>query len=96
MPARKVRVAGSALDGLGFVLPDERTPSGVLSFSDFLRFELAPLVDRLAVDFEGSTLPSGDGDVRLLLNVGVFVTSVCLFAYLDDDTVVVSRIMFDW
>lgn len=68
---------------------------GEMSVSDFLRYELPPLIDLLAEDFEGSTLPTGDGDGRLLVHGGTFVTSVGLFAFLDDDdVVVVTRIMF--
>ena len=54
---RNVRVAEHFFDQLDELLPDERSPSGLASTTDFLPYELPPIIERLAVDYEDSTLP---------------------------------------
>lgn len=51
--------------------------------TDFLVFDLPAVRDRLARDFEGSTLATGDPDVRVYVGVGALVPFFAVFAVLD-------------
>ena len=83
---RQVRVASSFFDRLDELLPDERSPSGVPSTADFLLHELPPLIDLLALDYEGTTLEVKDvPGVRVMIAAGVLVARLALYAVLAGD-----------
>ncbi|MEQ1700155.1 MAG: hypothetical protein ABMA25_08595, partial [Ilumatobacteraceae bacterium] len=63
-------------------------PAASVSATDFLLFDLPPLRDRLARDYEGQTLPTDDDAVRVCISRGVLVQSVALFAQLAVDDAV--------
>lgn len=83
---RQVRVAPSFFDRLDQLLPAERSPTGLPSTADFLLHELPPLLDLLAVDYEGTTLAVKDvPEVRVLVAAGVLVARLALYVVLADD-----------
>ena len=83
---REVRVSPSFFDRLDWLLPDERGDDGTPSATDFLLHDLAPIIDRLADDYEGSTVdvPGAPG-VRVLLAGGTMVPFIAVYATLADD-----------
>lgn len=89
MRRRRVRIAEDALDELAFLLPEERGADGQLSFTDFLAYELPPLLDALGQDSEANTMPTGNKLTRSLHTFGVFVQRICLYAYLESPESVV-------
>ena len=65
MPDRLVRFLQSFFDDLDRQLPDERGPEGSPSAIDFLLYDLPPIRDLLAVDFEQyTTAVTEAGDLR--------------------------------
>ena len=83
---RRVRVAPSFFDRLDEILPEERSASGVPSTADFLLHELPPLIDLLALDYEGTTLEVKDvPGVRVLIAAGVLVARLALYVVLAGD-----------
>jgi len=93
MPERTVRFTDDFFDDLDRQLPAERTPAGVSSVSDFLVFELPPLRDLLAADFERNTLPiEAAAPLRVLIQAARLVRNVALYAFDDGRAVVVVGI----
>jgi len=93
---RLVRFTEDFFARLDMLLPDGRSADGTLSATDFLLFDLPPIRDRLARDYEGQTLPTDDGAVRVCISRGVLVQSVALFAQLAvDDAVEVIWLSLD-
>lgn len=82
---RPVRFTDSFFDRLDTLLPDERSADGTPSATDFLVFDIPPLRDRLARNFEGETLPTVEPSIRVCIGGGVLVRHVALFAQLDAD-----------
>jgi len=83
---RQVRVAPSFFDRLDELLPEERSASGVPSTADFLLHELPPLIDLLALDYEGTTLEVKDvPGVRVMIAAGVLVARLALYVVLAGD-----------
>jgi len=94
VPDRVVRFTESFFQDLDSQLPDERSADGVPSRTDFLLHDVPRLRDRLAQDFEANTLPAvGNEPVRVMIERGVLVPEVALYAYLGgDDTVLLIAI----
>ena len=89
MSRRQVRVARSFFDILDVVLPEDRRDGGTPTAADFLSYELPPIMELLAEDFEGNTLPVPDlPTVRVIVRVGVLVSRVAVYAALADDDAV--------
>ena len=89
MPDRVVRFTESFFVDLDSQLPDVRSPEGLPSRTDFLLHDLPRLRDRLSRDFEGNTLSAvGYEPVRILIEAGILVAEVALYAYLRDDDAV--------
>lgn len=86
---RLVRVAPSFFDRLDELLPSERSAAGTPSATDFLLHDLPPILDRLAEDYESSTLavPSLPG-VRVLITAGALVPSVAVYTVVAADRAV--------
>lgn len=94
MTDRIVRFTQSFFRALDEALPQSRTSDGNASASDFLLFELPPVRDLMASDFERHTVvfPPG-GHVRVYLGSGTLVERFALFATLvGQDTVEVLDI----
>ncbi|HNJ98350.1 MAG TPA: hypothetical protein PLV13_09510 [Ilumatobacteraceae bacterium] len=85
MAERHVRFTDQFFDRLDVLLPFERDELGTPSVTDFLVLEAPRLRDRLAADFEGSTMPTGDPEVRVAIGTGTIIPYVALFAYLAQD-----------
>jgi hypothetical protein len=88
-PRRQVRVTQSFFDRLDELLPDERGADATPSTADFLLHEIPAIIDRLAEDFEGSTLNvAAVPDVRVLIVAGVLIPYVAVYAVLAPDDAV--------
>jgi hypothetical protein len=83
VPERAVRFTEEFFERLDSLLPEDRDDDGTPSVTDFLAFELPSLRDRLATDYEGSTIATVDPDVRVLVASGVFVRTMALYTALD-------------
>ena len=94
MPDRSVRFLPQFFDELDSQLPDQRSADGAPSAADFLLYDLPSIRDLLASDFERYTLAVPEaGPVRAFIGAGNLVSSVAIYAYLDDeDTVAVVAI----
>ena len=96
MPERLVRLADSFFDRLDALLPSERSSDGAPSATDFLLIDVPRLRDRLAIDFWGSTLPTEDPDVRVIVAASMLFHAVALYAVeLPDGHVEVVWLSFD-
>ena len=85
MPYRIVRFTREFFDQLDEQLPEERPGDGTPSASDFLLFDLPPVRDRLAEDFElYTTAVPPDARVRLCIGTGVLVPYFALYAMLTE------------
>lgn len=72
---RRVVFQDAFLDRLDLLLPTERPGVGTPSRSDFMAFELPPLVDLLATEFDAVTpVVPGFLDVRVLIISGILVS----------------------
>lgn len=86
MTTRRVRVAESFFDRLDDLLPAERPGDGRPSAADFLALDIARVVDLLADDYEGSTMPFGtQPDIRVLVASGALVTAFAVYVRLTED-----------
>lgn len=89
MTRRQVQVGQSFFDRLDELLPAERTAEGGPSATDFLLHEVPTIVDLLAEDFVGTTLPVEDAPpVRVLIISGILVRLVAVYAHLRVDDVI--------
>jgi hypothetical protein len=89
VPDRVVRFTELFFADLDSQLPDERTTSGLPSRTDFLLHDLPRLRDRLAQDFEANTLTAvGNEPIRVMIERGLLVPEVALYAYLGTDDAV--------
>jgi hypothetical protein len=84
--SRVVRFGGLFFERLDELLPETRGTDGTPSSSDFLFYDLPPVRDLLAADFEGQTVavPPGD-EVRVYIGSGVLVGRFALFATIAAD-----------
>ena len=83
---RLVRFQPSFFADLDNVLPSERSPFGAPSATDFLLYDLPPVRDVLASDFERRTVPVASGDrLRMFVGSGTLVRTLVVYAYLADD-----------
>ena len=83
---REVRVSPSFFERLDELLPDERTPDGRPSATDFLLHELPSIIDLLATDYERVTLEVEEvPGVRVLVTAGRLVARVAFYVALAPD-----------
>lgn len=89
MIRREVRFTDQFFDRLDELLPSERPGDGSPSASDFLLHDLPNVIDAMADDFEGVTLPSGyDEATRVLVAPGLLARSFVVYATLAAGDVV--------
>lgn len=89
MTRRRVQVSQSFFNRLDELLPAERTADGGPSATDFLLHEVPTVVDLLAEDYVGTTLPVEDAPpVRVLITNGVLAPFIAVYADLRVDDVV--------
>ncbi len=86
---RDVRVTERFFGDLDALLPAERSVSGTPSSTDFLLYEIPPLIERLATDFEANTfLVHGASDLRVLITSGMLIEYIAAYATLASDGVI--------
>jgi hypothetical protein len=85
-PRRLVRVTDQFFDRLDELFPEVRTADGQASAADFLLHEMPNVIERLAVDFESATIPSGrEPGVRVLIAAGLLVRFFGVYAAIVED-----------
>lgn len=87
MPDRRVRFTESFFEQLDQLFGHERGSHGTPSATDFLLYDLPRIRDRLASDFEHSTLATDDPDIRVYISSGVLVATVAIYAIATHDVV---------
>ncbi len=87
MTRRVVRFSGFFFDRLDDILGDVRGEDGAPSTTDFLVYDLPPVCDLLAEDFEGQTMPfpANSKDIRVYVGSGVLVSRFALIMALCID-----------
>ncbi len=86
MNRREVRVAEQFFDRLDELFPNERSPTGGPSATDFLLHEMPHIIDRLAEDLERSTHEiDGAPTVRTLVTSGSLVRFIAIYVTLAPD-----------
>lgn len=89
MSRRQVRVAPTFFDCLDELLPAQRGADGTPSATDFLLHEMPAIIDLLAEDFVGRTLPvADDSEIRVLITAGILTPFVSVYAVLATDEAV--------
>jgi hypothetical protein len=78
---RVVRFTAGFSECLDSLFPEERSPEGGPSATDFLLYELPRPVGG---DFEGTTLPADEPPVRVWVGSGIFVRHLAVYGYIDD------------
>ena len=86
MPDRLVRFLPSFFEDLDRQLRAERGPTGTPSAVDFLLYDLPPIRDLLAADFDRHSTPVGKaGDLRVFLGIGTLVRGIAIYALAAGD-----------
>lgn len=85
---RTVILEDEFFERLNAQAPETRSSLGVPSRTDLLAYDIPPLMDLLADDYEGVTLPvPGTLSLRVLVQGGRFVRSIVLWTELLDEVV---------
>jgi len=87
MARRHVVFEDEFFERLNALVPEERSALGLPSRTDLLAYDLPPLRDLLAEDYERFTLPIHGSDLRVLVQSGRLVQGIVLWAELLDDVV---------
>lgn len=88
-PRRQVRVTEHFFVRLDELLPDSRTADGGPSATDFILHDMPAIIDRLADDYEGSTLPvDGTPQIRMLIAAGMLVPFFVVYATIAPDNAI--------
>lgn len=82
---RAVRFTEDFFARLELLLPEDRGGDGTPSITDFLVFDVPPIRDKLARNFEAETLPTEDPLVRVHIGAGILVNHIAVFATLGND-----------
>ena len=86
MADRLVRFQEAFFDDLDRQLPAERGADGTPSATDFLLYDLPPIRDALAFDFDGTTTEvPGTAPLRVFLGTGSLVRGIAVYAFLAAD-----------
>lgn len=85
---RRVVVIPEFFDRLDELLPSERSPTGRPSTADFALHDLTAIIDTLADDYDGSTMPVPATDTRVLVTAGMTVSYVAVYVLLRADGIV--------
>lgn len=88
MTRRRVVELPHFFDRLDQLLLAERTAAGGPSTADFVLHDLTAIIDTLADDYEGTTMPAPDTHIRIMVTAGMTVPFVAVYVDLrPDDTV---------
>ena len=82
---RVVRVTEQFFDRLDQLLPAERSADGTPSAADFLLLVMPLIIEKLATDFEASTVPSPRTPTRTLVTTSMLVSAIAVHVELIDD-----------
>lgn len=82
---RRVVVLPEFVDRLDELLPAERTATGRPSTADFALHDLTAIIDTLADDYEGATLPVPGTDTRVLVTAEMTATCIAVYMRLRAD-----------
>ncbi len=93
---RRVVVRPEFFERLDELLPSERSGTGHPSATDFLLHDLAAIIDLLAEDYEGTTMPVPGTTVRVMVTAGMTVPFVAIYVSLTaEGTVEIISVDFD-
>jgi hypothetical protein len=98
MARRVIRFSGFFFDRLDDLLGDSRGDDGSPSATDFILYDLPPVCDLLAEDYEGQTspFPVNSKDIRAYVGSGVLVPRFALLMSVrPDGAVEVLDVEFD-
>lgn len=96
MTRRTVVFEDEFFERLNDLVPEERSATGVPSRTDFLAYDIPPLMDLLAEEYERFTLPVAGSNLRVLVQSGRFVRGIVLWTELVDERVRVFDIELDF
>jgi hypothetical protein len=83
---RTVRVTPRFFDDLDELLPPQRSATGTPPTADFLQYEIPRILERLATDLDGSTVPiAGTDDVRVLITSGMLLAQIAAYVVVHAD-----------
>ncbi len=96
MSRRRFVVLPGFFDRLDQLLPGERTSSGVPSRTDFIVYDLSPMLDALAEDYERETLELPGTSERVVVKHGITVAYIAITVKLaSDGTIEVVSVELD-
>ncbi len=85
MTLRRVVVLPQFFDRFDRLLPAERTAAGNPSTADFVLHDLTAIIDTLADDYEGTTIPAPATNIRIMITAGMTVPFVAVYVDLRSD-----------
>jgi hypothetical protein len=92
---RQVRFTEQFFSRLDWLLPEERGADGTPSITDFILHELPRVRDRLATEFESTTLPTAEPGVRVFVGAGSVVPSFAIYVALEQGDVEAFWLIID-
>ena len=96
MTRRRVVVLPQFFDRLDRLLPHEPSASGNPSTADFVLHDLTAILDTLAEDYEGTTIPAPDTHIRIMITTGMTVPFVAVYVELrPDETIEIISVDLD-
>ena len=96
MTRRRFTVLPEFFDRLDNLLPSERTEAGTPSATDFIVYDLSPILDALAEDFDNETLPLPGSSERVVIKAGITATFIAILVRLaPDDSIEVISVELD-
>ncbi len=96
MTRRRFTVLPAFFDRLDQLLPSERADSGIPSATDFIVYDLSPILDALAEDYENETMPLPGTSERVVVTSGITARFVAITVRLGpDDRIEVVSIELD-
>ncbi len=85
MTRRRFTVLPEFFDRLDLLLPSERADSGIPSATDFIVYDLSPILDALAEDYESETLPLPGTTERVVVASGITAKYIAITVRLGSD-----------
>ena len=96
MTRRRFTVLSEFFDRLDELLPSERSESGTPSATDFIVYDLSPILDALAEDYEKEMLPLPGTSERVVVKTGITVRFIAISVKLaSDDSIEVVSVELD-
>ena len=93
MTRRRFTVLPEFFDRVDELLPSERSATGTPSATDFIVYDLSPILDALAEDYEHETLPIPGTTERVVITSGITAKFIAISVRLaPDDTIEVISV----